>query len=408
MSHEKSDENIEQDFDEPVPIIITEEFFKKVQTRTQVVIKDLREHEQYQLANEFIRLQNVAENLQMNVKDEKDKFNELLAKQVEASGRIEESLRISERDRDVIRKLREEVIEAWKISDAAKAREFGVTEQMEVTLNKLNKTKKDLEKFTYKVDTEDETLGKHKTTVLQECERLTSEIDDLKSRLQVQRAYSDEIQMKIQDLTQKNQDLYLQWDDATNSSLANQKQVGLLKTKVFEMEENLDKVTETMVHYKSQTETLHARLKHRDQQLSEMRENLEKCRTENSILSVTKGKLELNLKNSIDELYEMRLEMGQLKNSSRLKEDENRKLILENERSLKRIERFIRNIDMVEQTASKLRLELQNQKSVIETAVKERDSIKKTNDKMQKESQSLQKKGELLLRENERRDGKFG
>lgn len=138
---------VEEDEDEEIPQIISAEFFGSVQYKIQNVIKELREKEQYQLASEFIRLLAVAENIQISLTDEQTKNQQLSEQFVDASGRIEAALKISQKDQDTIKSLRNEVMETWKFSDLSKAREAEMAERLSEAQEKLGKAQQELESF---------------------------------------------------------------------------------------------------------------------------------------------------------------------------------------------------------------------------------------------------------------------
>lgn len=96
---------------ESVPQIIDDDYFKIIQVRAETVIRDLREQEQYQIARDFIRLYSVTENLFLNIKDEQEKVRSHVEQHVDATGRIEEAVRISQKDRSL---LMHRTKENWK------------------------------------------------------------------------------------------------------------------------------------------------------------------------------------------------------------------------------------------------------------------------------------------------------
>lgn len=121
MVESRPSESLEKD-ENSVPQIIDDDCFNTVRLKTETLIKDLREHEQYQLAREFIRLFSLTENLFLNLKDEQASSRVLVEQHVDATGRIEEAVKISQKDHDVIENLRKEVTDAWKLSDVSKSR----------------------------------------------------------------------------------------------------------------------------------------------------------------------------------------------------------------------------------------------------------------------------------------------
>lgn len=398
---------IEDEGEDSVPQIIDEEYFKAAQVKSDKLIKDLREKEQYLLAREFIRLFSLTENLFLNLKDEQKLSHALAEQQIDATGQIEEALKISQKDRDVVSKLREEVIEAWKLSDAAKMREVEMAERLEGMRMKYEKTQEELKKFTRKIDeTGDGPLGKHKVTMVQEIERLNEEINELNKRLKIQRGYSDEIQRKLDNSLEANRGLHYQWDEATNEGLANKKKVKSLMMQLEEMDEKLDKSNENLNHYKSQAEVRHVRLKERDAQLNDMRERFEETKIEFDALLLEKTKLDEKLKDCSAKLTDLSHEMDQTKAFLRLKEDDFKKLTLESQQKQKKIDGFIRKVFTLEKTISKNEEQILTQKNEIVTAEKERDSIRRTNDAMKRDNDNLHKKIENMQRDLEKRDGK--
>lgn len=399
-------EIVEEEEEEEIPQVITDEFFVNVQLKIQNVIKELREKEQYQQASEFIRLLSVAENLQIGLKDEQLKNQNLSEQYVDASGRIESAMKISQKDQDTIKSLRTEVIETWKFSDLSKTREVEMAEKLSEKQKKLDKAELELKSFERIIeDTDISSLGKHKTTVLQECERLTEEVRELNKRLQVQRAYSDEIQKKLDDSLETNRDIYRQWDEATNEAMANKRKVETLTMKVEKTEERLEAVNDSMEHYKSQSESRNVRLQERERQLTKMRDELERMKSENTIFKTLKAKLEANLKTCSTEFTNVKHELNQTKNFLGLKEDENRKLLKENEDQLKRLDAAARKIATIEKALSKNNDDILQQRNEIINAEKERDSIRRSNDALKLEYENSKKKIEKLMTEIEKREG---
>lgn len=404
MPPERLSDVVEEE-DEPVPQLISDEFFRAAQMRTQTVIRDLREKEQYRVADEFIRLSTIAENLQLNLKDEQGKIQELTEHHVDATGRIQEAMKISQRDHDTINKLREEVVDAWKIADASKLREVELTERFDRLRNQFESTQKELKNLSYKTEDTAGLQGKHKVTVLAECERLSAKVTDLNKRLLVQLAFNDEIQNKLDESLEKNQEIFKEWDEATNESLSNRKRLESLTKRLASLEEKLQMTTDSMLHYQNQSEKRYEMLKERDKQITGLVEDLEKSRDDNASLKAAKAKLEANLKLCANQRTDMRHELDQTLNFMRMKEDENRKLVIDNERQIKKIDGFIRKISTIETVISKNEQDMQNLHSEIVTAEKERDSIRRTNDAMKRDNQNLSQKIENLMREIEKRDG---
>lgn len=344
--------------------------------------------------------------LQFQLKDEQQKIEELIEKHVDATGRIEQALKISQQDQDVIQELRKEVENAWNVADTAKLREQHTHESLNVTRERYQNLLQQMKKYETKIEDSDE-LGKHKATVLQECERLNSEVDEMNKRLLVQRAYSDELQKKLDESLEKNRELFREWDTATNESLSNRKKIETLQKRLEELTEEHEKITESMIHYKEAAEARHKRLKEREKQVIDLTDNLEKFKSDNAVLNIIKGKMELSLKAYKSDIVNFKHDMDQFQNYIRLKDDENKKLLLEHEREMKKVENLVRKISSVERVASKQEQEILTKKTEILTAEKERDLIKKASDDMKKDNDKLQRKIENQMREAEKLNGKL-
>lgn len=404
MAEERSSEV--EDNVVPVPQVITDEVFKEVQLKAQQVVNEFREREQYEVADELVKLLTVAETLHSNLKEERETVQQLTDQHVDATGRIEEALIISQRDRDTISKLREEIVEAWKLTDVSASREAETNEKLAEARTELASAQKELKNLSYKIeDPAGSPLGQHKVTVLAECERLSAKVNDLNKRLLVQLAFNDEIQNKLDESLEKNREIFKEWDEATNESLSNRKLLDSLKSRLSAMDDKLLTTTDSMLHYQEQSEKRQVRLKERDRQLLAMTEDLEKSKSDNTILKAAKAKLDGNLTICTLQMTDMKHELDQTLNFMRLKEDENRKLIIDNERNLKRIDGYIRKISAIETVVSRNEQEIINQRNEIVTAEKERDSIRRTNDTMRRENHNLSKKIDNLMREIEKRDG---
>lgn len=89
-----------------------------------------------------------------------------------------------------------------------------------------------------------------------------------------------------------------------------------------------------------------------------------------------------------------------------LKNDEIRKILLENERQLKKDDLLMRKISSLERADTKNLAEISHLQNEIHTAGKERDANKKAIDNMKRDNDNLQRSVGRLNVEIEKRDGK--
>jgi len=397
------DEEIQE---EQVPLIITDEYLSTALQKAEDFIKELRSQENYQLANQFLRLVTILENVHFQLKNEETKTQDLLNQRLDATGKIEAALKISQKDNDLIVKLKTETMAAWKETDVSILREQHTNESLNVTRDRYLNLKEKLQKMSSKLEMNDE-LGEHKFTVLQQCERLHVEVEELNKRLFVQREYSEELQKKLDDSLEKNRDLFREWDTATNESLSNKKKAEKLQKTLDDIKENYENNLESLIHYQEVAENYQKRLSEREKQVMNFADKLEKCQGDNAWLKEVKSKLELAIKSYKSEINNIKHELKQFESYVRLKDDENRKLVTGHEHEVKKVENLVRKICSVEKILSRQEQEMLIKKNEIVTAEKERDLIKKSSDDMKRENDKLSQKIEHLMKEIERLNGKM-
>jgi chromosome segregation ATPase len=291
--------------DEKVPMKITEEYFRKFRDQSSAVLNALQ-GAQSDFLSDFERIITVCDRLDLNLRDEEAKVRFMTENHVDSTKRVEEAVKVSQRDQDTIRKLREEVVEAWKLVDDSKTKEIQAYEKLEKMRVKFTQQQQELLKLSGKIDASDmEDVGQTKT-VMDEIERLTSENSELNHRLMMQRSFTNELQSKLEEAQEKERDLHQQWDEATNDSLANKKRLDKATKKVAELEETNDEVAQSLGEYKSKAESRLRMLKEREQQLSEDRDEIEKLELLNSSLAAAKETIEQNLKSITSEVIDLR------------------------------------------------------------------------------------------------------
>lgn len=405
MTDTKEIENVIEK--ETVPQIISEEFFKAFCSRVQTTIRNLREKDEtIELANEVNLIWRVTENLELNLRDEQAKVEDLQRNRIDADGRINEALKISQKDQDTIKILRSETVEAWKVCDSSQKRDIETSEKLGALRLKYDSALLELKRCNVHLDENDGSqLGKHKATLIEECSRLNNEVKELSNRLQIQRAYSEQTQKKLEESTAANQELYRQWDEATNDGMSNQKKAKKLEETLEQKNDELRSLEDSVNHYKNQSEARHARLAKRDLQLKSAREEVEKLRIDKNALTVQLAGFEKDYEKSKEDLKRQTIEMEQIKKFLKLKEDESRKILHENEHQLKKSEVLVRKISSLESVISKNESEIVNFKQDLFTARKEQDLLKKVSDDLLLERAALQKKIDRLNFEIDKRDG---
>lgn len=393
-----------QEEEEEIPQFISDNYLKIALQKAEEFIKELRSQENYKTAKQFLNVVKILENVHFQLKAEEQKAQDLLDQHVDATGRIEEAVKISQRDRDIIEKLKQEVKNAWDEADAAKLREQHTSESLNVARERYNSLKESTKGRSMDYEPSDD-LGDHKMTVLQQCEKLNVEVDELNKRLLVQRAYTEELQSKLEEEKDKNQNLFREWDLATNQSMSNKSKIEKLQKKNDELNEMLENTSESLFHFRDMSETRYKRLMERDKQVQELSEKLEKAKGDNNMLNLQKTKLEQTIKSYRNDFSNFKHDIDRFHAYIRQKDEENKKLYNEREQEVKKVENLVRKMTTLEKLMAKQDQDLMAKKTEIVTAEKERDLIKKASDNMKRENEKLQKNAEQMLRDMERLNG---
>jgi uncharacterized protein YlxW (UPF0749 family) len=182
-SAEESNAAGEQYEEEIVPKIITDEVYDEHMQRANIIIRDLQMSKQYVIAEDIQKLVLVCQNLRQNVYDEKDKIEQMKGEVNNAQARVQQALKASKQDQEVIQQLKSEIgthkylslqnfyvfpiscksffsislsDQAWKNADASALREQIAQEAMNVLREKLEKLQKEAEKYTDRGDANEE------------------------------------------------------------------------------------------------------------------------------------------------------------------------------------------------------------------------------------------------------------
>ena len=239
-------------------------------------MKNLQAEQQYSLAEEFQTMFVVSQNLRRSLIEEQAKNAEMKDEVAAAVGRVANALKISQTDSDTIEKLKLEIKDAWKQTDAAQTREQVAQEAVYTLRQKLGKLEKDAEKFSDKKDTNEEyvqnnflntslviitfiqylrlgmTLAKHKEGILRERDRLNAEVEELNRRLQIQRLYTDEMEKKRMETENKNKELYSLLDETSSEAFKEKRLLEQLQQQVNDVTQELQKKVDEVKHYKTQ------------------------------------------------------------------------------------------------------------------------------------------------------------
>lgn len=119
-------------------------------------MRELQGNQMYGSADNIQKLLTLLENYHQTCKEDQENIREMTKKVEASNGKMEQSIKISQMDQDLIRNLKEEIKTAWKLADASKNREEQSHELLNAVRDKLAKYEKHAEKFETRGDENEE------------------------------------------------------------------------------------------------------------------------------------------------------------------------------------------------------------------------------------------------------------
>lgn len=110
----------------------------------------------YSFAENIQKLLTLVENYHEAYSEDQDHIQEMTKKVAASNGKMEQAIKISQMDQDLIRNLRDEVKTAWKLADASKHREEQAHELLSAVREKLANYEKHASKFESRGDANEE------------------------------------------------------------------------------------------------------------------------------------------------------------------------------------------------------------------------------------------------------------
>ncbi|XP_055588238.1 cilia- and flagella-associated protein 58 [Uranotaenia lowii] len=385
--------------DDLIPKEITDEFFEELCTKSNLTVKDLQGNQQYGLAEDFQKLLLVGQQLRSQLLEEQERIEKMLDEVTAAAERVSQAVAMSQRDQDTIEALRSEIEGAWKRADAAQTREQTAQEAMNQMRQKLDKLTAESDRHGEKEDEVGAMMGKHKENILRERDRLFVEVEELNRRLQTQRVYAEELELKCTDTELKVKELYKMLDETSNEAFRDKRMLENLQFQHNEVVAELEVKTQEADHFKTLSESSHRTTVQQGMQIAAIRTSLERMTTSSNLLKVKLAKAQGDFENMVQLKEKVTNELNTKVNILKLKEDENNKYRLENAKLVKKQELLMKKILTLETTKSALDQEVLKLKNTILTFEKERDASKKAFDAARKQVDAVLRERDLARKE---------
>ncbi|XP_059610275.1 cilia- and flagella-associated protein 58-like [Phlebotomus argentipes] len=398
-SHAQAESATEEET--PLPDTISDEYYSEICTRANELIQTLQSEQQFVWADEFQRIFVVCQGLRKLLLEEQHKNEDLQLDMLRCQERIAEVMKLSEEDQEKIGQLREEIESSWSQTDAAQAREQEAQKQMYVMLDKFEQLQKEAEKYTDSKDGQEmgTSMAKHKEGILRERDRLSTEVEDLSIKLQLQKTYAEELEKKITDFESKNKDLYKLLDETSSEAFKEKRLLENLRTELQDVAAERDLYAEEAKTFKTKYNVIHKTTLQHNLQMAAIKSNVERLSTQNTVQSMKIAKLSGEYDNIVHVRDKLSHDLNVKGNILKLKEDENNKFRVETAKLVKSKELLMRK--MMTAGVSKVIWEQEGLKlkNIIANLEKEYELLKKTHDKTKSQIDNLTRERDLVRKD---------
>ncbi|XP_063706391.1 cilia- and flagella-associated protein 58-like [Culicoides brevitarsis] len=384
------------------PDDFSQDAFQKLLNDNNKAIRELQANQMFVFAENIKNLLTLLENFYQNYHENQSKISEMAEKVKISDGKVEQAMKISQNDHDVIQNLKSEVKTAWKLADAANEREQDTHELLFAAREKLKKYEKHATKFeTTDIQNEElpPSLQEHKQGLLLERDRLQAEVEELNKRLILHRLYTSEVEKKAYDAKQEFQKLVSDMDDLSNEQFKDRRQLEQSQTALREVTAERDILTEDIRHFKNLVVEKNRSVQHLHDEIATQKLNFEKLSHAMQVKTNKMTKLAKDLEIITEMKNKLTTDFNVKVNLLKLKEDESKKVNIENVQLVKDKESLMKKLGMALENVSNRDQEILKLKSFKTTLEKEVEIGTKAIDKATKYAEKLQKEKEVAYRD---------
>lgn len=175
-------------------------------------------------------------------------------------------------------------------------------------------------------------LAKHRDDILRERDRLNAEVEELNTRLQIQRLYTEEIERKREESEKKNKDLYKLLDDTSSEAYQKIRMVDHLQQDIVELNADKSRLAAEQSDLLLQLDGARAANAHLTDQLQTNRALLEGKQHALQAAVAKATRLAGRLEAASAHQRQVELELGQVETQLKLRNSESNRLLKENGR----------------------------------------------------------------------------
>lgn len=201
-------------------------------------------------------------------------------------------------------------------------------------------------------------MGHYIEAILRKSDRLAIEIEELESRLRIQRYYTIQLEDKCTTAEEKVAELYKLLDETSDEAFRDKRMLEKLQEQHANMTDELESKTEEAKKFQAQAEASHKAMAHQEQQMAAIRTSLDRLTTSNNMLQVKLTKTQGDFESMVQLKDKITIALNVKTNTLKLKEDENKRFRLENAMLTKSKDLLQRQIMAVEMAKSAMELEV--------------------------------------------------
>ncbi|XP_045475100.1 cilia- and flagella-associated protein 58-like [Harmonia axyridis] len=345
--------------------------------------------------------------------------------------KLESAIKLTETDQMVIDDLKDQIQKAWKMADAAHAREQTAQEIIENLRKQVESLNTEIElrnKFAAEQAEDTGVMGKKKEGLQREKERLQGEVIQLSQKLQNALGYQEELEHKNSAADIKLNELTTQVEDQTSEIDRHKRQTAKLNQDITEMKEKLsekelqlNELTEVVGYHMKQIarlenqvkdeKTNYDRLYKEHESLNskhyKMYEDLQVAQSNYDQTRKTLNKKELELKNSEDTVNHLRNDVTKL---TKMKDLYDKKLLaMDSDKNdvIQERNKLRQRLIIIEKEVDDMKKQADSEKRAMDSIAREKDIMNKSIMRQQGLAQEQQKLIKIQEQQKKKLEGEL-
>uniref|UniRef100_A0A1A9WYN6 Coiled-coil domain-containing protein 147 n=1 Tax=Glossina brevipalpis TaxID=37001 RepID=A0A1A9WYN6_9MUSC len=358
------------------------------------ITKFLRQKDSQSSADSIQKLYICCNRYKVNYNLEHVRCEELEEKINNLNGRLDEAEKVNELNQATISELKRVIENIWRQKDAAHLREQAAQDE----LTRLKETTEQLQESIKTLsDTRAALRQKRDETKIRE--KLETEIRDLTKRLQIQRNYTNELEISNKTMEEKNKSLIKSLDETSGESYQYKKRIDALIKDLEILQNEEVKYKEQIATFRQQNEKLTKMKVRQNLQILSLKTNMEHLNTSYNGVCNKLAKITIDLEYALQEKDKHKMDLNQKTNLLKVREEEIIKCKHENTKLSKMQDNASRKYAALEEAKKEFEQQNLRLKTQLSTQDKEIEAMRRLLQHFEKNNYQLTNERDHLKRD---------